>query len=123
MIEQRMRLEGSRGEREVTALFDSGASVSCIRPDVAREIADPVRLPKPLDIWLGETKAHLKEVHERVPLDFYIGEHRFFGDFYLVLGLVDEVVIGAATMRQWRFKLDFDREEVILDPSVERMRI
>lgn len=123
MIEQRIRLEGALGDREVTALFDSGTSVSCIRPDVVEHVGEPVRLRTPLRVDIAHMRAHFKEIRDRVALDFYIGEYRFASEFYLVPGLAEEVVIGAATMRQWRFKLDFEREEVIVDPSVTRMRM
>ncbi|KPL12282.1 hypothetical protein AMJ85_01335 [candidate division BRC1 bacterium SM23_51] len=122
VIEQKIRLEGSLGEREVTALFDSGASVSCIRPDVVEEIAEAARLRKPFRISTADEKT-FTEVYERVALDFYISEYRFATEFYLVPGLAEEVTIGATTMQQWRFKLDFEREEVIIDPRVTRMRI
>jgi len=31
--------------------------------------------------------------------------------------------MGAATMQKWRFKLDFEKEEVLIDPRVLRLRI
>ena len=38
IIQKRIKLVGSKGTREVEALFDSGATYSCIRPDIAREL-------------------------------------------------------------------------------------
>jgi len=32
------------------------------------------------------------------------------------------VIIGASTMQKWRFKLDFEREEIIIDPRVSGLR-
>ncbi len=62
-------------------------------------------------------------VGEEVALTFYIDDLRFSTEFYLVPDLSEEVIIGAITMQQWRFKLDFEKEEVIIDPRVTRMRI
>ena len=110
------------GEKEVTALFDSGASVSCIRPDLAQELEQPIPLDPPLQISTAD-EANSMFVNEEVALEFNIDEYRFWTEFFLVPGLTEEVIIGAITMRQWRFKLDFEKEEVIIDPRVTRMRI
>ena len=122
VIGRKIKLVGPLGESERTALFDSGASVSCIRPDVAEtlEIARPIR--PPLRISTAKEGAEL-EVSERVSLDFYINGYRFMTDFYIVAGLTEEVIIGATTMQQWRFKIDFEHGEVIIDPRATRMRI
>jgi len=122
IIEKKLRLEGPLGEREVTALFDSGASVSCIRPDIAEALEQPIPLRTPLQIsTANEINSIL--VSELVAISFYIGDYRFISDFYLVPALTEEVIIGASTMQQWRFKLDFEKEEVVIDPRVTRMRI
>ena len=122
IIEQTIRLEGSFGTKEVTALFDSGASVSCIRPELANELVTPTALWRPFLISTADEDTSI-EVNEEAALHFYIDEYRFFTDFFLVPKLSEEVIIGATTMQQWRFKLDFEKEEVIIDPRVTRMRI
>ncbi|MBC8204680.1 retroviral-like aspartic protease [bacterium] len=122
IIERKILLRGPLGAKEVTALFDSGASNSCIRPEIARELEQPIPLWEPIRISTADEKNHL-EVNEAVLLEFYINDLRFSTDFYLVPRLSEEVIIGATTLQQWRFKLDFDKEEVIIDPRVTRMRI
>ena len=122
IIEKKIRLEGPLGEKEVTALFDSEASVSCIRPDIAEALERPITLRTPLQVSTADDKTFII-VNAEVALTFYIDEHRFSTEFYLVPGLSEEVIIGVSTMQQWRFKLDFEKEEVIIDPRVTRMRI
>jgi hypothetical protein len=122
IIERKVRLLGSRGEYEGLALFDSGASVSCIRPEIAVQMEQPQRLYVPLRIATAAEDSYM-DVREFVTLQFCIEGHWFASQFYLVPGLSEEVIIGAATMQQWRFKLDFEKEEVIIDPRVTRMRI
>jgi hypothetical protein len=122
IIERIIRLEGPLGEREVTALFDSGASVSCIRPELAKELEHPIPLRTPLLISTADKKNHLP-VNEKVSLEFRIDGYRFWSEFFLVPDLSEEVIVGATTLQQWRFKLDFENEEVIIDPRVTRMRI
>jgi hypothetical protein len=36
---------------------------------------------------------------------------------------VAQFIVGAATMQKWRFKLDFEADEVIIDPRVTRLRL
>jgi hypothetical protein len=122
IIERKVRLLGSRGEYEGLALFDSGASVSCIRPNIAVQMEQPQRLYDPLRIATAAEDSYM-DVREFVTLQFCIEDHWFASQFYLVPGLSEEAIIGAATMQQWRFKLDFEHEEVIIDPRVTRMRI
>ena len=122
IIEKTIRLEGPLGEKEVTALFDSGASVSCIRPELAVELEQPIPLRTPRRISTAD-KDHYMEMKEVVILTFYIKGYRFETHFFLVPELAEEVIIGATTLQQWRFKLDFEKEEVIIDPRVTRMRI
>lgn len=122
IIERTIRLEGPLGERDVTALFDSGASVSCIRPELAKELEPPIPLRIPLIVSTADKKNNMP-VNEKVSLEFYIDGYRFWTEFFLVSDLSEDVIIGATTLQQWRFKLDFEKEEVIIDPRVTRMRI
>ena len=97
IIEKKIRLEGTLGERKVTALFDSGASVSCIRPDTAKELERPISLRTPLQISTADEKTFVK-VNKFVAIVFYIDDYRFWTEFFLVPGLTEEVIIGVSTM-------------------------
>jgi hypothetical protein len=33
------------------------------------------------------------------------------------------VIIGAATLQKWRMKLDFENEDIIIDPKVTKLRL
>ena len=65
----------------------------------------------------------MMEVRERVSLDFHLNGYRFSDEFMVIPDLSSEVIIGAATMQKWRFKLDFEADEVIIDPRVTRLRL
>ena len=122
IIEKKIRLEGPLGEKEVTALFDSRAWVSCIRPELAEELEQSIPVDPPLLISTAD-EGNSMFVNKEVALHFYIDDYRFWTEFFLVPGLSEKVIIGVSTMQQWRFKLDFEKEEVIIDPKVTRMRI
>ena len=60
---------------------------------------------------------------ERVSLDFHLDGYRFSDEFMVISGLSSQLIIGAKTMQAWRFKLDFEADEVIIDPRVTRLRL
>ncbi|MBI4641456.1 MAG: hypothetical protein HY731_12225 [Candidatus Tectomicrobia bacterium] len=49
--------------------------------------------------------------------------YRFSDEFIIIDGLSDPVIIGAATMQKWRLKLNFEHEDVIIDPRVTHLRL
>jgi len=121
LIAKRIKLVGSRGEHETEGLFDSGASYSFIRRDIAERLEILLPLPQPMSFEMAQQGATLV-VRERVVLDFWIDGYRFSDEFFVVDNLADELIIGATTMQKWRLKLDMEREDIIIDPSVTRLR-
>jgi hypothetical protein len=122
IIEESIELRGSKGSREVIALFDSGSTYSCIRPDIAREVEVVVPLPEPMEFGTakdGETVS----AREGVRLNFILQGYRFSDEFMVIEGLSEEVIIGAKTLQSWRMKLDFEAEKVIIDPRVTKLRL
>lgn len=121
-LEKTIKLVGSRGEKETSALFDGGITYSCIRPDLADTLANVEPLPDPMEF--GTAKDGEKVVaKERVSLNFYVNGLRLSDEFMVIDDLSEEVMIGAATMQKWRMKLDYDKEEVIIDPRVTKFRL
>lgn len=114
VIIKRIRLRGSKGEVERDAIFDSGATYSCIRPELAEALGMVEPLPEPMEFATAEDG-------RRVTLNFYIGEYRFSDEFMVIEGLSDGVIIGAATLQKWGLKLDLERDEVIVDPRVTKL--
>jgi len=121
IIEKEIELVGSRGRKKVKGLFDSGATYSCISRELAEALEILTPLPEPMSFETAE-RGRTLEAREHVSLIFYIDGYRFSDEFMVLPGLSEEVIIGASTMQKWRFKLDFEREEVIIDPRVTRLR-
>jgi len=122
VIQKRIRMVGSKGEEEVDAIFDSGSTYSCIRPELARKLAYIEALPEPMDFGTAEEGKRLR-AFERCTLNFYIDGFRLSDEFMLIQKLSEQVVIGAASLQKWRIKLNFETEEVIVDPRVTKLRI
>lgn len=122
IIQKPVRLEGSKGEKEVVAIFDSGATYSCITPKLARELEVVVNLPQPMEFSTAKEGESLS-AKEAIRLNFYIDGYRFSDEFMLIPGLSEPVIIGAKTLQAWRMKLDFEADEVIIDPRVTKLRL
>ncbi len=126
ILDHKLELVGSKGRTQRIALFDSGASYSIIRRDIAEAIA----APQPLsggEVWEFETAmaGQIIRASSRVVLDFHFSdsEHRFSDEFIVFDSCSEEVVIGAKTMQAWKIKLDFEKEEVIYRKKAQRLRM
>lgn len=113
---------GSKGEKHLYTLMDSGANLSCINPAYLEGLADAVPLGV---VRLIQTASadHTIVVREVTRLDFYINDILISDEFLVVPGLTEEVVIGASTMQKWRIKLNFEHDTIELDPKVMKMQL
>jgi predicted aspartyl protease len=113
---------GSKGEKNLLTLFDTGANLSCIHPDFVKEIETPVHLGRVRLVSTAST-AHFIEVKEAVRLDFYIDDILLSDEFLIVPGLSEEAIIGVATLQKWRMKLDFEHDRVIVNPKLAKLQL
>jgi hypothetical protein len=102
------------------ALFDSGATYSWIRPDIARELDVVNLLPEKMVFGTAKNGDQLIAT-ERTTLNFFLKDCRFSDEFMLIPDLSEELIIGAKTLQAWRMKLDFEADDVIIDPRVTRL--
>ena len=113
---------GSKGEKTLYTLFDSGANLSRINPDHIKDL----KIPEPLGRvrrLATANEGHFIEIKERVTLDFYIDDVLLSDEFLVVPGLSEEAFIGAATLQKWRIKLDFEHDRVIVDPKAAKLQL
>jgi len=75
-----------------------------------------------MEFSIAEEKRKLTAI-QRVSLDFYIDGYKFSDEFMLIPELSEPVIIGAATLQKWRIKLNFETDEVIIDPRVTKLRL
>lgn len=126
VLEHDVTLVGSRGKASCRALFDSGATYSIIRRDIAEEISLLDRLPDPED-WVFETAlaGQLIQARYRVTLDFRFDDSKArFSDEFIVFDTCTEgVIVGAKTMQAWHITLDFETETVNYRKTAERLRV
>lgn len=122
IIKQPLLFVGSKGEKHLYALYDSGANLSCIHPDCVEGLSDPIPLGRVRNIATASA-GHYIQVKEWVLLEFYIDDVLLSDEFLLVPGLSEDAIIGAATMQKWRIKLDFEHDKAIVDPKVAKMQL
>jgi hypothetical protein len=113
---------GSKGEKTLYTLFDSGANLSCIHPDLINDLENPIHLGRVRKLATA-SEGHYIEITERVSLDFYINDVLLSDEFLVVPGLSEEAIIGAATLQKWRIKLDFEHDQVIVDPKAGKLQL
>ena len=113
---------GSKGEKRLYTLFDTGANLSCINPEFVDGLANAESLGRTRTIATA-SEAHFLEINFVVRLDFYINDVLLSDEFLVVPGLSEEAIIGAATLQKWRIKLDFEHDTVHVDPKVARMQL
>ena len=113
---------GSKGEKHLYTLFDSGANLSCINPDMIADLEIPISLGRIRKLSTS-SEGHYIEIKERIIVDFYINDILLSDEFLLVPGLSEEAIIGAATLQKWRIRLDFEHDQVIVDPKVAKLQL
>ena len=113
---------GSLGEKHIYTLYDSGANLSCIHPDILDELEIPVSLGRTRKVGTA-SEGHFIEVTEAVRLDFYMDDVLISDEFLVIPGLSEEAIIGAENMKKWRIKLDFEHDKAIVDPKVAKMQL
>lgn len=122
VIQKLVRLVGSKGSSEEEIIFDSGATYSVIRPDLAEKLGIVESLPEPMEFGTAEDRRTFR-AEKAVRLNFYLNGYRFSDEFMLIPGLSEPAIIGAKTLQAWRMKLDFEADEVIIDPRVTKLRL
>lgn len=119
IIKLPLRYEGSKGEKTLYTLFDSGATFSCISADHAGELATLEKMRTPLEIATAARDTYLR-IEYRISLDFYYNDIRLSDEFMVIPNISEDVILGANTLQKWRIKLDFEHDTVLIDPKVAK---
>ncbi len=122
VIKLPLRFEGSKTDKTLYTLFDSGANLSCISEEFASELTDLIRFRTPRRVYTAAV-GHYIEIRYKIAIDFYIDDIQLSDEFLVIPSLSEEAIIGAATMQKWRIKFDFDHDKVIVDPKVARLQL
>jgi len=126
ILEHKVTLVGSKGSAECRALFDSGASYSIVRRNIAERIAGLEPVADPED-WTFETAqpGDLIQATHKADLEVrFADSEAIFSDQFVVFDeLPEDVIIGAHSMQAWQIRLDFKAEEVMYRKTAIRLRV
>ena len=126
VLEHEVTLIGTKGRARCRALFDSGASYSIVRREIAERIGWLEPLPVPED-WVFETARAGDYVQAAgiLHLDFRFddSEAHFSGEFVVFDELSEELIVGAKTMQAWKISLDLAAERVDYRKTAQRLRV
>ncbi|HUX22970.1 MAG TPA: retropepsin-like aspartic protease [Spirochaetia bacterium] len=126
ILEHEVTLIGTKGKVRCRALFDSGASYSIVRREIAERIGRIEPFPNPED-WIFETARAGDYVHAagNLILEFRFddSEARFSDEFVVFDDLSEELIVGDKTMQAWKITLDFAEERVNYRKTAQRLRV
>jgi hypothetical protein len=81
----------------------------------------PIRLGRVRKFYKDNPDDYI-EIKEAILLDFYINDILLSDEFLIVPDINEEIIIGASTLRKWRINLDFEHDQVIVDPSLAKLQ-
>ena len=122
IIQKTILFKGSKGEAKIATMFDSGASYSCIRKDIAEKMANLEKMPEEMVFGTADNDTYIT-ANYAVRLNFYLNQDRFSDEFIVLDNLSEEIIIGVKTLQSWRMQLDFEHDEIIYDPKVTHLKI
>ena len=114
---EQVKVRSNKGESQVKALFDTGASRTFIRSDVATKIGDLVELSRPRVATLGDGENKI-EIKHQILLEIALDDYFISADADVSPKLAHELIIGASTMQEWGIAVEPKEEKVVVkDPK------
>ena len=120
LIYKAIKVSGNKGTKDVKALFDTGASESFIRADIAKELSSPARLPNHKEFEMG--RGTLK-VRRAIIGDIQLDGATLFATLLIVPNLTEELILGADFFQRWKIRLNPENEQVILDQDALKLKL
>ncbi|MDQ1264906.1 MAG: hypothetical protein QG635_55 [Bacteroidota bacterium] len=117
VIKEKILLIGEKTDLEVETLFDSGATYSFIRKDLALKLGhiSKTRISRTFQTAENDRKII---VDENIGLNFVLDKETLSDDFLVSDVLSYDAIIGAFTMQKFRLKLDFENDSVIVNHDI-----
>lgn len=120
LIFKKMVLEGDRSKKEVTTLFDAGASQCFVRKDIAEQVSTIGKAPTRLKF---ETATGIVETEEVIFAQIWLNGSPLFWTFIVVPDLTEELILGSDFFQRWKIRLDPEHEKIAFDPSSLKLKL
>ena len=108
-----VKIRSNKGESQVRGLFDTGASRTFIRTDVAKKVGDLVSLLSPRLATLGDGE-NKSEINEGMFLEITLDDYTLTTDADVSDKLAHGLIIGASTMQEWGIMVEPQEEKVVI---------
>jgi predicted aspartyl protease len=116
-----LRVRSSRGELAVKALFDTGASFTVVRRDVAEKIGHI--LPTDVrEVTLADGKTKLK-VLGYIPISTVLEGSPIDDIAYVIEELADELIVGVKVMEFYDIRLDPSTNRIIVGRNYSSFKL
>ena len=122
IIRYPLLFRGTKNDKYLYGLFDSGANLSAIRKDLAEQIDVLIKLREPIRLATANSNDFM-QVNYKFVSEFFFNDVQLSDEFLVLKDISEEVIIGAATMQKWRMKLDFEHDTVSVDSKVAKLQI
>jgi hypothetical protein len=101
--------------------MDTGALHTVIRAAIARQLATPAPLPRPISVQFASGRGKIRQT---VNLSLRIDGHEVVTTALVLEGLSEELVVGAEFFQRYKVVLDPEREEIrFTDPEALKVKI
>lgn len=110
---EEVKVKSNKGQSQIKALFDTGASRTFIRSDVATKIGDLVELSRPRVAALGDGENKI-EIKHQILLEIALDDYFISADADVSARLAHELIIGASTMQEWGIAVEPKEEKVVI---------
>ena len=115
LIIEEYAVTGNRGTDDVRVLYDSGASASLVRRDIAQPLGDFAFSPISMEFMMANGQGTFT-VDQVITLAIDVEGTPLVYTFYVADDLAEELVIGADMMQRFKITLDVEGESVNIDP-------
>lgn len=112
---------GNRGTDTVRVLYDTGASASLVRRDIAQPLGDFAVSPISMEFMMANGQGTFT-VDQVITLAIDVEGTPLVYTFYIADDLAEELVIGADMMQRFKITLDLEGEAVSIDPRALYLR-
>ena len=115
LIRKKLSFLGRRRKKEVECLFDTGASLSFIRPELVRELDLPTtNLLRSVRIRLGKGSTRVSQLAATM---IRLNGVALPDTAYVMPGLTEEYVLGSEFLERYDIRLDPKRRRLLLPPK------
>ncbi len=112
IIRENLLVKGDKGEEKITVLFDSGASGSFIKSEIARKISTPIELRFQREFRVAD--GHKVSCKHFCDLSMEIGGKRIAIGAFLIDDLPAPLIFGALDMEAYMIRLDLAKRNLDL---------